>query len=207
MFNTVPNAVFGSSSLIRIVTSAVIVAALVILLMVVSGGAAPEVAHAKKKVNACKEWGNKIPGDVKRSRTQKAILCFVNRERQAKGLGRVKQADALQRAAQRYSRHMQKTKCFSHTCPGVPQMVQRLRNAGYPGASTSLKFAAENLAWGSYQLGTPRNIIRAWMNSAGHRANILSKNAKEVGVGVLPGTVSSPGVDGGVYTTNFGKRG
>jgi len=186
---------------------AVLVAIVAVLAVVVATAANPEPAVAKKQTNACKKYGDSLPGNVKRKNLQKAVLCFINRERTARGLAPLKKAKPLQKAAQRYSRHMQKTKCFSHNCPGVPGMVQRLRNAGYPGANNRLHFAAENLAWGSHHLGTPRSIVRAWMNSAGHKANILSTHAKEIGVGVVKGTVTDPKTKGGVYTTDFGKRG
>lgn len=186
---------------------AAVVAVVGALLLSVGGATvAPPTAKAKK-VNHCKVYGDKDPRKAKRVKLKKSMLCFINRERASRGLVKVKfKVKSIHLASQRYARHMQKTNCFSHNCPGQPAMVKRLKNAGYPGKGKNLVFAAENLAWGSGSLGTVRSIFRAWMNSPGHRANLLAKNARDVGIGILPGTVSDPGSTGGVYTLNFGKR-
>ena len=64
----------------------------------------------------------------------------------------------------------------------------------------------ENLAWGSYQLATPKSIVRSWMHSPGHRANILNADFHEIGVGVVEGA-PEPGVESAAtYATSFGTR-
>ena len=54
------------------------------------------------------------------------------------------------------------------------------------------------------RLGTPEAIVDAWMNSSGHRANILSRDFREIGVGFSPGTPNGGSATGGIYTTDFG---
>lgn len=49
--------------------------------------------------------------------------------------------------------------------------------------------AGENIAWATGQLGTPRQIFKAWMNSPGHRAAILSRQYREIGVGFRIGSL------------------
>jgi uncharacterized protein YkwD len=81
---------------------------------------------------------------------------------------------------------------FDHTGSDGSNFVQRESAAGYTtGAS------AENIAWG-YR--TPQEVVTGWMNSAGHRANILNCSSIAVGVGVAYAS------DGAIYwTQNFGR--
>ena len=84
--------------------------------------------------------------------------------------------------------------------------VTRIREAHYLRGAQSWVLG-ENIAWGSDRLGTPQAIVQAWMNSPGHRANILSRSFKEIGIGVSRGAPVA-GVDDGVtYATDFGRRG
>ena len=64
----------------------------------------------------------------------------------------------------------------------------------------------ENLAWGSGERSTPRSIVRAWMNSAGHRHNILNGRFREIGIGVVDSSPVSTANRGATYTTTFGSR-
>ena len=69
------------------------------------------------------------------------------------------------------------------------------RNAGWA--------LGENLAWGTGRLATPREIMRAWMDSPGHRANIVKRSYREIGIGVVTGVPSDRGA-GATYTADFG---
>jgi uncharacterized protein YkwD len=62
----------------------------------------------------------------------------------------------------------------------------------------------ENLGWGSGSLATPRAMVRSWMNSPGHRANILRPTFTEVGIAVV--TRTPRGIGGATYATEFGRR-
>ena len=53
------------------------------------------------------------------------------------------------------------------------------------------------------RLGTPRTMVRLWMNSPGHKANILRRAYREIGVGVVTGTPTGSS-RGATYTTDFG---
>jgi hypothetical protein len=66
----------------------------------------------------------------------------------------------------------------------------------------------ENIAWGTGGLGTPRSIVRAWMHSPGHRANILNATFRDIGIGIAAGAPIPHGAaaTGGTYTTDFGYR-
>jgi uncharacterized protein YkwD len=64
----------------------------------------------------------------------------------------------------------------------------------------------ENIAWGSQELATPRSIVNGWMHSPGHRANILNRRFREIGIGVSRGA-PEPGFDrAATYATDFGAR-
>lgn len=85
-------------------------------------------------------------------------------------------------------------------------MLSRIARSGYapPGQPWS---AGENIAWGTGALGTPEAIVRAWMGSPGHRANILRSEFREVGTGVVAAAPVAGLTDpGGTYTQEFGAR-
>jgi Cysteine-rich secretory protein family len=62
----------------------------------------------------------------------------------------------------------------------------------------------ENLAWGTGALATPGSIMQAWMNSPGHRENVLNPDYREVGVGVVAGNPAAADGLGATYATEFG---
>jgi uncharacterized protein YkwD len=63
----------------------------------------------------------------------------------------------------------------------------------------------ENIAWGSGSLSTPREIMNAWMHSAGHRQNILHREFRVVGIGIERGAPVAGVSDAITYTTDFGS--
>ena len=65
-----------------------------------------------------------------------------------------------------------------------------------------LVHGGENIAWGGGALATPREIVSGWMNSAGHRANILAREFRFIGIGIAAATPE--GGAGATYATDFG---
>ena len=68
--------------------------------------------------------------------------------------------------------------------------------------------ALSGIAYGTGALGTPRSIVTAWMNSPGHRANILDSSYRETGLGAVaqvPASLSER-QSGGIYTQDFGAH-
>jgi uncharacterized protein YkwD len=104
----------------------------------------------------------------------------VNQERAKQGLPPLAWHSALAAAAGSYAQTMASTNCFSHTCPPVTDMVQRDVNAGY----FPWRSLGENIAAGQQ---TPEEVMQAWMNSPGHRANILNASYKDIGIGRATG--------------------
>ncbi|MBK5117578.1 MAG: hypothetical protein JJE23_11745, partial [Thermoleophilia bacterium] len=63
----------------------------------------------------------------------------------------------------------------------------------------------ENIAYGFGSQSSPKLIVKAWMKSSGHRANILNRSFEHIGIGIKPGVPTS-GSHGATYTTTFGYR-
>lgn len=136
---------------------------------------------------------------------RRALLCLLNKTRRAHGLRRLRGNARLLRAAERHSRSMVERGYFSHVEPGGLTSLDRIRRTGY--LSGAHRFTCgENIGWGDGPTSSPRSMMRAWMNSAPHRANILTASFREVGLGEVPGTPGRARASGGTYTTVFGVR-
>jgi uncharacterized protein YkwD len=107
------------------------------------------------------------------------VLTLVNKERQAAGLAPLTRARELDQAAQQYAQYMGTAKFFDHTGPDGSTPPTRIAAAGYKGYTWG-----ENIAAGQ---PNPDAVMQAWMNSAGHRANILDCDLTRIGVGVAEG--------------------
>ncbi len=79
---------------------------------------------------------------------------------------------------------MVRKRYFDHVSRTGRDVVDRLTHTGYLGSARSW-IVGENLAWGSGSLSSPREIVQSWMHSPGHRANILSRRFREIGIGVV----------------------
>ncbi|MFE0413775.1 CAP domain-containing protein [Streptomyces tendae] len=118
------------------------------------------------------------------------VLALVNEERAAAGCSPVTANDKLTRAADDYSDVMANSGVMSHTGPDGSTMASRVEAAGYQWSTLG-----ENIARGQADAAS---VMDSWMNSPGHRANILNCSFKELGVGVHFG-------DGGPWwTQDFG---
>jgi uncharacterized protein YkwD len=161
---------------------------------------------ADARGGACAKYGNSEPAQLKKRQARKAIMCLLNQERAAHGLPAFERSKKLQRAAQKHSARMSGGNCFEHECPGEADLVDRLGNVKYLLGSLLRWTCAENIAWGMKSAGTPNAIMDAWMNSAGHRANILNRDLQQVGIGFAKGSPGNGDAPAGMYTTDFGTR-
>jgi uncharacterized protein YkwD len=155
---------------------------------------------------ACNKWGNKESTEISPGHARKAVLCLINRERKSRGLRELDRDRKLQRASQNHNDVMQNKNCFSHQCPGEGSLTVRLQRVDWLHGGLNAWAYGENIAWASGKQGTPRNIVQMWMNSSGHRANILSSRFDEIGVGYSKGTINSKRANGAVMTTDFGWK-
>jgi uncharacterized protein YkwD len=133
-----------------------------------------------------------------------ATVCLLNEERAARGLDPVQENAALTQASLAYSRRLVTESFFAHEAPDGTDVVDRLTATGYirPGSGWEV---GENLAWAQGALASPRNVVDAWMESPGHKANVLTRAYREIGIGIVLGTPTA-GPDGSTFTTNFGRR-
>ena len=129
-----------------------------------------------------------------------STVCLLNTERRKRGLRPLHLSKKLSRAARRHSHSMAYHHYFAHG-----DFVGRIRSTHYLAGYRSW-IVGENIAWGSQQFGTPAAIVDAWMHSPPHRANILNRSFRQIGIGVSRGAPLPAIPDGVTYTTDFGKR-
>ena len=157
-------------------------------------------APASGAASGCQRFGDSRPAQLTAKQARGAVLCLVNKQRRSHGRGGLNRNAKLNRAAGRHSRTMANKNCFSHRCSGERGLGGRLKWAGYlTGGLTSWAYG-ENIAWGRGSQGTPRTVVRRWMNSSGHRANILSGTFKDFGAGFATRGRAA------YYTLDFGYR-
>jgi uncharacterized protein YkwD len=137
-------------------------------------------------------------------RIRRAILCLHNEIRAQHGLNALRQNKRLRKAAVGHSRDMVRHDYFEHTTPHGVTMLDRILRSRYVREDQGWALG-ENLAWGTGAYGTPRGAVEAWMESAGHRENILHGVYRDVGIGVVLGVPGSKAV-GATYTLDFGVR-
>ncbi|WP_329285983.1 CAP domain-containing protein [Streptomyces sp. NBC_00691] len=119
------------------------------------------------------------------------VIALVNAERAKAGCGPLSANATLTRAAQGHSDDMAARDFFDHTNPDGAGPGERVTAAGYPWSTYG-----ENIAMGQ---SSPAQVMESWMNSPGHRANILNCDFKEIGIGIHS--------QGGPYWTQvFGAR-
>ncbi|WP_309115424.1 CAP domain-containing protein [Saccharothrix sp.] len=104
------------------------------------------------------------------------VVELVNAERAGAGCGAVKVDGRAQSAAQSHADDMAARDYYDHVSPEGRDAGDRLDAAGYP-----WRRVAENIHKGPT---TPEDAMRDWMNSPGHRANILNCELHDLGVGV-----------------------
>ncbi|MGH2968362.1 MAG: CAP domain-containing protein [Solirubrobacteraceae bacterium] len=143
-----------------------------------------------------------MPTHANEPEVRAAILCLHNEIRAERGLPALRENARLRRAAVGHSRDMVGSRFFEHTTPAGVTMAQRIMAARYASRDAGWSLG-ENLAWGTGSLATPRSIVRAWMSSPGHRANIVKRAYREIGIGVVTG-IPSGGSAGATYTADFG---
>jgi uncharacterized protein YkwD len=133
-----------------------------------------------------------------------AVICLHNEVRAKNGLSSLRGNSRLRRAAEAHAADMVSNRFFDHTTPRGATMVDRILRARYVRANQGWVLG-ENLEWGTGRLATPRGAIEAWMDSPGHRANLLKRGYRDIGVGIVLGVPSA--IEGGAtYTVDFGAK-
>ena len=174
----------------------------------VARAATPVTAHialgnARAAQQDC-ENADASPAEAGESAVRAAILCLHNQIRAQHGLPLLKENGRLGKAASGHSSEMVSGGYFDHTTPDGATFVDRILKAGYVKRTDGWTLG-ENLAWGTGDLSTPAGVMNSWMASPGHKANILKRAYREVGIGIRLG-VPSDGTVGATYTTDFGVK-
>lgn len=133
-----------------------------------SGHAAPAAgpsARASYTTLTATQWENRL-------------LSRTNARRDARGCRALVRNSALVLAARRHTARMADARQLSHQLAGEASLGTRVTRAGY----TSWRMLAENLAMGQ---SDPAAVIRAWVNSPSHRANLDNCRLRDVGFGVV----------------------
>lgn len=103
------------------------------------------------------------------------VVNLVNKERKANGLSALSSDSQLARLAQLKAEDMAKNGYFSHTSPTYGSAFDMMKTYG-----VSYKTAGENIAKGQK---TAESVMNGWINSSGHRANILKSDYTKIGIG------------------------
>ena len=113
------------------------------------------------------------------------LMKCVNHERTKRGLVRLRLNAALVTSARSHSSDMGVRKYFSHNVPGGATWTQRIIRAGYKRQGYRVWKAGEDICWGAGLASSPVAVVDAWMHSPGHRAVILAKSFRDIGVGAV----------------------
>ena len=117
------------------------------------------------------------PSAVAANAYEREVIRLVNAERAKYGLGALQEDAALTRTARMKSQDMHDNRYFDHNSPTYGTPFQLMKSQG-----VSYRTAGENIAMG---YATPEAVVSAWMNSPGHRANILNASYTKIGVGYV----------------------
>jgi uncharacterized protein YkwD len=134
-----------------------------------------------------------------------AVACLHDQIRSQNGLGTLAENGALDTAAAAHTDDMLARGYFEHETPEGGTFDQRILAAGYarPDDGWSL---GENLIWADGDLATPAALMNSWMNSEGHRENILKAAYLDLGLAVRLGTPTGE-TTGVTVSAEFGARG
>jgi uncharacterized protein YkwD len=150
-------------------------------------------AHAAACPNA------DVPGAS--ATAEAAVRCLVDAERAGRGLGPLRPSARLRAAASAFSAQMVARRFFDHVSPGGSTPSVRAARAGYRARSIG-----EAIGWGTAELSTPASIVDIWMHSPPHRAILLNRRVREIGVGVAAGTPDPTEPYGAVYVLDVARR-
>ena len=136
-----------------------------------------------------------------------AVVAATNDIRRSRDLPALKVSSRLEAAAEKHSRNMGKIGFFAHESADGSAFWKRVQQF-YPQGDASFWAVGENLIWASPEL-TVDAAMKGWMESPGHRENILGKDWREIGCFSVH-LDSAPGVYGGrkvvIITCDFGVR-
>jgi uncharacterized YkwD family protein len=135
----------------------------------------PGIIQAPAQNTAPAPQQEQAPSGTALSAFELRVVDLTNEERRKNGLQILQPDTALSNVAQEKSNDMQAKNYFSHTSPTYGSPFDMMRDFG-----VTYRSAGENIAMGQR---SAEEVVNAWMNSEGHRKNILSPNFTHIGVG------------------------
>jgi uncharacterized YkwD family protein len=136
---------------------------------------APAPAPVQEPAKSPSQVSAKAPASSAVSAYEQKVVELTNQERAKNGLKPLALDTELSKVAREKSRDMQSKGYFSHTSPTYGSPFDMMKKFGI-----TYRSAGENIAMGQ---PTPEEVVKAWMNSSGHRANILNSSYTHIGVG------------------------
>ncbi|AMA52091.1 CAP domain-containing protein [Bacillus inaquosorum] len=149
--------------------------------------AATEQNAASKAPAAAEKTNTTTSAPSSVSAYEKKVVELTNAERQKQGLKPLQIDETLSKSARAKSQDMKDKNYFDHQSPTYGSPFDMMKSFGI-----SYKTAGENIAKGQK---TPEEVVKAWMNSEGHRKNILNPNFTHIGVGYVE--------SGSIWTQQF----
>ncbi len=119
---------------------------------------------------------SRCPAPAEEAAARDRVVALTNAARRESGLAPLQPSQRLDRVAHGHACDMAARGTFSHAGSDGSDLGLRMRRGNY-----AYRMGAENVAKG---FDTPERLVSGWMNSPGHRANILQPKAREVGVGL-----------------------
>jgi uncharacterized protein YkwD len=184
------------------------VQAIVCLLAVVlpcapAWGRPPSSATKRSTAAGCADAGI-APSPATLARHARATRCVINRARALHRLRPLRANGRLMLAAGAHARDMVARAFFGHRCPTGSTPQSRARGVGY-GHGRPMR-ASETIGWADGAYAVPAEVVRAWLDSPAHRAILLSREFRDIGVGLALGAPGT-GHGGLTVTAALGVRG
>lgn len=147
-------------------------------------------------------------GAVKLNMYEQQLVAQINKQRTKRGLAKLRVNARLVAAARAHSTDMGVQKYFDHTSPEGERWSSRLVRYGYKRKGCKYWRAGENIYYGAGLYSSPYLVVDSWMQSKRHRAVILTKVFRDIGVGAVKTEDGYGSIDGVVwfFTLDLGRR-
>ena len=147
------------------------------------------------------------PASVSLNSYEQQLVKYINKERTDRHLAKLRVNAKLVDSARSHSADMGEKQYFDHDSPSGETWSQRIVQHGYTREGYRIWKAGENIAWGAGLFSSPVAIVDTWMASPLHRAVLLAKDFRDMGVGAVS-CDGYGGVDGMVwlFTIDLGRR-
>jgi uncharacterized protein YkwD len=178
-------------------------------------GLAGGMAGSAQAAEGCENATTPV-GQLTREEAEAAALCLVNQERAANGVAPLAQSEALRGAAEGHAEASAQIKWWGpgidpHTNPATGSTPSsRIAAGGY--CPNPISYSYGENAYDGYSTGegaqapTAQDAVTWWMNSPGHRANILNPGYTETGLGIVAESPEKAPADaGGTFVQDFGS--